>query len=342
MSGRQQSTSFWKRRISRGWLIVPLAAVLLVAAAGGTYFYLPAPSDLLGSMWPLRTEVLAAVRSDSPRDALPSIDKWDQAASRLPLALRLHGQAVDAETKQRIDALRQSLAGLRESIEKDRRDEIPSRAVDCFEAHRLCAALFEVAPPASVLARHDHGSHAHAAAGDLHAAHAESAAHAGHEHGRHEIGPGEPVPTVGITVVPDLENKGWNLRTETTKFRFAPERASGKHLPGEGHAHLYVDGNKVTRLYGEWHFLGTLPPGRHTVRVTLNTNDHNDYVHNGEVIAAETVVDVPGASGDDELCRYPVQPVPGPSLAKEVILFGAGDSPASSEGPPQTQDHGTE
>jgi hypothetical protein len=293
--------------------------VLLAAGLGGLYLYSPAPSDLLASMWPLRTRVLSAVRGDAPRDALASIAAWDEAAAQLPLALRLRGQPVDAETEQRIGDLRRRLAALRESIEQDRRDEIPARALECFEAHRLCAALFEIAPPASVLAQHNHSGHGHGTSAGPHAA------HAAHEHGRLEIGPGEPVPSVEVAAAPDLKNKGWNLRIETDNFRFAPEHASGEHVPGEGHGHLYVDGEKVTRLYGEWHFLGTLSPGRHTIRVTLNSNDHNDYVSNGEVIAAETTVDVPGAGTEDALCRYPVKGDEGSSPTREVILFGAGD-----------------
>ncbi len=88
---------------------------------------------------------------------------------------------------------------------------------------------------------------------------------------------------------------GWNLQVRTRAFRWAPGRASSAHRAGEGHAHLFVDGKKVTRLYGPWFFLGELSPGRHKVKVTLNGNDHSDYVRAGKPIAATAVVTVPSA-----------------------------------------------
>lgn len=89
--------------------------------------------------------------------------------------------------------------------------------------------------------------------------------------------------------------KGWNLQLKTRAFRWAPERVSSKHRSGEGHAHLYIDGVKVTRLYGPWFYLGALAAGRHEVKVTLNGNDHGDYVRGGKPLAATAVVTVPAA-----------------------------------------------
>lgn len=87
--------------------------------------------------------------------------------------------------------------------------------------------------------------------------------------------------------------KGYNLFLQTRKLAWAPEHASSAHRRGEGHAHLYVDGVKRTRLYGPAFYLGELTPGRHLIRVTLNGNDHRDYVRGARPIAAETTVDVP-------------------------------------------------
>jgi len=86
---------------------------------------------------------------------------------------------------------------------------------------------------------------------------------------------------------------GYNLFVTTRKFRWAPEHASGKHVRGEGHAHLMIDGEKVTRLYGSAYFLGNLKSGKHKVTVELNGNDHIPYVRNGKSIAATVTVDVP-------------------------------------------------
>lgn len=100
---------------------------------------------------------------------------------------------------------------------------------------------------------------------------------------------------VSLKVTPDAM-KGHNLLVRTRGFRFAPEHASGRHVTGEGHAHLYVDGVKTTRLYGPAFYLGDLKPGRHVIRVTLNANDHRDYRRGGKPLAARATVTVPKAA----------------------------------------------
>lgn len=100
-----------------------------------------------------------------------------------------------------------------------------------------------------------------------------------------------PKMTVSSTVTKDAK-MGYNLHVRTTRFRWAPWNASAAHDNGQGHAHLYVDGKKATRLYGPWYYLGTLKKGRHTVKVTLNGNDHDDYVHGTKMVAATSTVTV--------------------------------------------------
>ena len=72
---------------------------------------------------------------------------------------------------------------------------------------------------------------------------------------------------------------------------------------GEGHAHLYLDGQKVGRMYGEWfHLNQDLSAGDHDIRVVLSANDHSDYVSGGDPIEATTTVTVDGedaAPADD-------------------------------------------
>ncbi len=98
--------------------------------------------------------------------------------------------------------------------------------------------------------------------------------------------------SVGIRVKAD-PIKGYNLFLKTWKLTWAPEHAGGRHRRGEGHAHLYVDGVKRTRLYGPAFYLGELTPGRHVIRVTLNANDHADYVRAHRQIADQETVVVP-------------------------------------------------
>ncbi|MXZ45566.1 MAG: hypothetical protein F4Z08_01005 [Chloroflexi bacterium] len=100
--------------------------------------------------------------------------------------------------------------------------------------------------------------------------------------------------TVAIRVEPDSHSAGGvNVRIDTTGFAFAPLSVNGEHLSGEGHAHIYVDGVKVGRVYGPWYFLGGLAAGEREVRVTLTSNAHQPYVSGDGPVEATVVVVVP-------------------------------------------------
>lgn len=115
----------------------------------------------------------------------------------------------------------------------------------------------------------------------------------GHSHGDDGREAAAPAPTVSIEVIPDAKS-GYNVRVDTTDFAFAPERASGEAVDGEGHGHLYVDGVKVARLYTPWFHLGPLDPGNHEITVSLNGNDHVALLDDGEPIEASQTVAVEG------------------------------------------------
>lgn len=115
------------------------------------------------------------------------------------------------------------------------------------------------------------------------------AATAGHDHGAPvSLASGAQAPSVRVTLTPDPVS-GWNLHAPTSNFAFAPEKAGAAHVPGEGHAHVYVDGDKIARLYSPWMHLGALPEGA-TVEVTLNSNDHRPLEVDGKPVAASTAV----------------------------------------------------
>jgi len=121
----------------------------------------------------------------------------------------------------------------------------------------------------------------------------------GHMTNKYPVPDGTPVPGVDLEVHTDPKS-GWNLQISTTNFIWAPQNASTMPVMGEGHAHLYVDGNKRGRLYGEWYFLGGLTDGDHQVRVTLNANNHSDYVRNDQVIEDIETITVPPGMGIDD------------------------------------------
>lgn len=102
--------------------------------------------------------------------------------------------------------------------------------------------------------------------------------------------PAEVAPTVAVAVNEDAKS-GWNVQIITTGFTFTPENASSlPNVIGEGHAHLYVDGEKVARVYGNWFHYPENFDGTKEFKVTLNANDHSDYAINDEVISASVSV----------------------------------------------------
>ncbi|MEM6386748.1 MAG: hypothetical protein AAF718_10985 [Pseudomonadota bacterium] len=101
------------------------------------------------------------------------------------------------------------------------------------------------------------------------------------------IEPGETAPTLAIDITPDTAG-GWNLHMQTTNFSFTGERSGKAHVTGEGHAHIYVNGEKVARAYGPWFHLDALPDGAVEVEVTLNSNDHRALMV-GDVPLSATV-----------------------------------------------------
>jgi hypothetical protein len=113
-----------------------------------------------------------------------------------------------------------------------------------------------------------------------------------HSHQKLEIPAGQPIPSVKLIVRPDAM-KGWNLEVQVTNFRFAPGRVNTSSNPAEGHAHLFIDGKKITRLYGPWYYLPNLESGQHEIKVSLNTNAHETLVYKGQPIEATAIVRVP-------------------------------------------------
>ncbi|MEB3343233.1 hypothetical protein [Okeania sp.] len=112
-----------------------------------------------------------------------------------------------------------------------------------------------------------------------------------HSHKKLEIQPGQPVPKVDLLVYPDTK-KGWNLELKLTNFKFVPEAVNQNSNYYEGHAHLYINDEKITRIYGNWYYIKNLEPGKNKIAVTLNTNKHEDLVSNGKIIMDTEIIEV--------------------------------------------------
>jgi hypothetical protein len=120
-----------------------------------------------------------------------------------------------------------------------------------------------------------------------------SHSHASHSHGDMvNLPKGENAPSLDFTITEDSVG-GYNVHILVENFRFAPEHVNASHRDGEGHAHIYVNGEKIARVYGEWFHLSSLPPGDTEVMVTLNANDHGHLAVEGEPLSTVKVVSVP-------------------------------------------------
>jgi hypothetical protein len=106
-----------------------------------------------------------------------------------------------------------------------------------------------------------------------------------------ELTNNDTLPEVTLSVTAD-DLGGYLVRLETENFTFAPENTGLPHSDGEGHAHLYVNGDKVARVYGKWYYLDTLPIGENTLTITLNSNTHAPLSFDGEPVSATVVVEV--------------------------------------------------
>jgi len=137
---------------------------------------------------------------------------------------------------------------------------------------------------------HDHSQNLAGHAGDHAAAHANGDDSYTMLHDQFVSIPSESdLPRLNIELTPDPVS-GWNLHVIVQDFRFSPQNAGGPHIPGEGHAHVYVNGQKIARLYGPWLHLDALPDGPATIRVSLHANDHRALAVGQKPIVASATI----------------------------------------------------
>lgn len=140
----------------------------------------------------------------------------------------------------------------------------------------------------------------------------------GHSHGGVDVGQWDAVPTLAITADADAVS-GVNVQLETTEFTFAPEHASEESVEGEGHAHIYVDGEKLNRVYGDWYHLAGLEPGEHEIRVELSANDHSTLELDGEAIDDTVTVTVPEPGDHMDHGEGREAASPAPTVSLEIV-----------------------
>jgi len=126
-----------------------------------------------------------------------------------------------------------------------------------------------------------HQQNSHISASNLHEQHHQTTI---------EIPSRYPLPTITGTIIQDPTGS-WLLKIETTNFSFTPEKVGSTTTSYyEGHAHLYINGEKINRLYGNYYNIESLKTGTHYIKVTLNTNNHHTLSYGGEEISFEKKV----------------------------------------------------
>jgi hypothetical protein len=106
----------------------------------------------------------------------------------------------------------------------------------------------------------------------------------------------ELAPTASFEIKKDPTG-GFNVQVVTENFVWRPDLASMQHVAGEGHAHVFLDGRKIMRIYNPWFHLNTYQfatrSGEQLLSIEFVGNDHAAYTIQGLPVGTEQVVDVP-------------------------------------------------
>lgn len=121
--------------------------------------------------------------------------------------------------------------------------------------------------------------------------HSELRAHKAMDHGTIDVSTDSLIPKIVDFQLLKDPMSGWNVHVQVKNFRFAPAHASQPHRSGEGHAHLYINGNKIARIYGDWFHIPELNKDYNEIKLTLNTNDHQTLTNGNQAIEKVFILD---------------------------------------------------
>ncbi len=139
---------------------------------------------------------------------------------------------------------------------------------------------------------------------------------------------GERAPEVGIEVQPESDDS-WDVRVTVRDFAFSPAGAEAKAVAGRGVAHLFLDGDLLTRLRGPRYRIAAdlLPRGTHQVTVRLYADDGTVWAVDGEPVESTADVTASG-TGPTEATEPAGNPQPGSASGPEGAS-GPGKGPGA-------------
>ncbi|MFE0803251.1 hypothetical protein [Streptomyces sp. NPDC058812] len=107
---------------------------------------------------------------------------------------------------------------------------------------------------------------------------------------------GEHAPEVGVEVQPETDDS-WDVRLAVRGFRFSPAGTEAKAVAGRGVAHLFLDGDLLTRLRGPEYRLAAdlVPRGTHQLTVRLYADDGTVWAVDGEPVESTADITASGA-----------------------------------------------
>ncbi|MFC9466110.1 hypothetical protein [Streptomyces coelicoflavus] len=107
----------------------------------------------------------------------------------------------------------------------------------------------------------------------------------------------EHAPEVGIEVQPEADDT-WDVRLTVRDFRFSPDGTEEQAVAGRGVAHLFLDGDHLTRLRGPRYRLAAdlVSRGTHQLTVRLYADDGTVWAVEGEPV--ESTADITASDAE--------------------------------------------
>lgn len=100
------------------------------------------------------------------------------------------------------------------------------------------------------------------------------------------------IPNIYLKAYKDSKS-GYNIELVTTNFMFTPQNeGKTKETYNEGHAHLFVNSKKISRVYSNWIQIpqDLLTDDKNDIRVSLNSNLHEEFHFRGNSIEARAIL----------------------------------------------------
>ena len=91
----------------------------------------------------------------------------------------------------------------------------------------------------------------------------------------------DPSPQIQLSTTGGFSTNGSDVVVSVENFIFTRIEDSAAHVPNEGHAHAYLNGLKLGRIFEPNFSLGPVLEGTYDLMISLNSNNHSPYMNDG-------------------------------------------------------------